>query len=196
MNTSSYKPGIIEVYERLTQDLTLLTTCSLIGLLGFAKWQPSRVAGVADALTNSPLVSINASEEVKTLLQAISGQESGGNYAVTNASGSGATGAFQVMQENIPAWSQECLGQPANVEEFRNSPELQNQVVACKVDQYWQDALTQTDGDKLTACKRVAAQWYSGDPDRYTSTAAQSWNGDSYPSIASYATKVCSKTGW
>lgn len=134
-----------------------------------------------------------AKSGIESLRNAIIGQESGGDHTLKNASGSGAAGLGQVMPENIGPWSKQCLGRELSESEFLDAPDLQVKVIDCKLAEYHADAIQKANGDEEIAARRVAAQWYSGDPDKYTSTAPQSWAGNPYPSIAEYAESVAAK---
>lgn len=130
-----------------------------------------------------------------TIMNNIMGQESGGNYGATNAD-SGAAGAFQIMPENWPAWSQEA-GLPANVE---MTPENQRQVASFKMNQYLQ---------QFGSPQLVAAAWYAGpayaqslkdgkplyDPNaRFDKDGNIDPNG-TYPSVAEYVAQTMGRSG-
>jgi len=74
--------------------------------------------------------------------KAISGIESGGNYAelgpVIPKSGDRAYGKYQVMGNNIPEWSQAALGKPMTKEEFLANPQAQEAVFKHKFGEYTQ----------------------------------------------------------
>lgn len=127
--------------------------------------------------------------EVILIRQAIIGQESGANFRAINPH-SGALGYAQIMPENLPVWSREALGYAVSRKEFLARPDLQIAIVDFKLNQYWQRSIAASNGDVAIAIKRVAAWWYSGRPERYTSTAAQFYNGHRYPSIAAYSRSI------
>lgn len=129
-------------------------------------------------------------EPIQALRNAIVGQESGGNHALLNASGSGAMGLGQVMPENLPSWSVEAVGREVSRTEFLSNPELQLKIIDYKLQQYWDEAFVQANGDLDETVLRVASWWYSGNPERFTDTTPQYWNGDVYPSIAEYSQQV------
>ena len=54
-------------------------------------------------------------------------ESSGGNYGAVN-SGSGATGAYQVMPANIGPWTEKYYGKRLTQEEFKNNREAQDKV--------------------------------------------------------------------
>jgi hypothetical protein len=75
-------------------------------------------------------------------------ESSGGNYSVVGpeTNGDRPYGAYQVMGNNIPIWTQEVLGQKMTPEEFLADPEAQDKVAFAKLQQYydqygtWEDA--------------------------------------------------------
>lgn len=162
--------------------------------------QPTQtIAQRLEQVMGSAIDRLTGRNEAQRITNALIGQESGGNALVQNHSGSGAMGLGQIMPENISAtghgWDYEALGRDLSESEFLASPGLQRQIIRFKVGQYWRSAIVAAGGNKDTACQRVAAAWYSGDPDLYTSTKPQAWNGDAYPSIAEYARSVCDRAG-
>lgn len=127
--------------------------------------------------------------EVLLIRQAIIGQESGANFRAINRH-SGALGYAQVMPENLPSWSREALGYSVSRKDFLARPDLQIAIVDFKLNQYWQRSWAASNGNVAIAIQRVASWWYSGKPERYTSTAPQFFNGHRYPSIAEYSRSV------
>ena len=118
---------------------------------------------------------------VRQFMDAISQQESGGNYDITNPD-SGAHGRFQIMPENWPSWSVEA-GLPAG-----SAPTAANQdrVAEFKMQQYFNQYGNWAD---------VASVWYSGRPistmDPETANAPQ--GGGKYPSIKDYVASIMGK---
>ena len=139
--------------------------------------------------SSKPSVANSRSKQVTALRRAIIGQESAGKYYIVNPH-SGALGYGQVMPENVAPWSRAALGREVSGVEFLNNPELQILVIDHKLNQYFNQALRVTGGDEATAVQRVAASWYSGNPNLYTSTVPQFYNGHLYPSIADYSQSV------
>lgn len=127
--------------------------------------------------------------EVMLIRQAIIGQESGANFQAVNRH-SGALGYAQVMPENLPQWSKEALGFSVSSKDFLASPELQIAIVDFKLNQYWQKSIVASRGNVAIAIQRVAAWWYSGKPEKYTSTKTQYYAGHRYPSIAAYSQSI------
>ena len=128
-----------------------------------------------------------------TLLRwAIIGQESGRNFRAVNPH-SGALGYAQIMPSNLPRWSRDALGYVLSREQFLSRPDLQIAIIDHKLQQYWQRSLAAANGNEAIAVRRVAAWWYSGNPNLYQSTRTQYYNGYRYPSIAEYSQRVLQK---
>jgi murein DD-endopeptidase MepM/ murein hydrolase activator NlpD len=144
------------------------------------------------SLTGKKPVSLNANSEVEKLKKALIAQESGNNPQKLNQSGSGALGLGQVMPENLPEWSKQCIGQTVSQQQFLDSPNIQTKIITCKLTEYWGEALTRS-SNKYEACREVASRWYSGKIDGQYDDRPQYFNGDAYPSIAGYAASVCRK---
>lgn len=85
-------------------------------------------------------------------LEALSDQESGGDYGIQRVHGAGATGKYQVIKSNIPKWTKEVYGEEFTPDEFAATPELQEEVVRFKIQQYHQ----QRGGD----LRELAKDWY------------------------------------
>lgn len=83
--------------------------------------------------------------------------ESSGNYGAIGqpVHGKRAIGKYQVMEQNIPEWSKEVLGKPATVEEFKNSPELQDKIVKGRIQKLI---------DSGHSLEDIPSIWLSGQP--------------------------------
>lgn len=132
---------------------------------------------------------VEIAPEVPLIREAIIGQESSANFQAVNRH-SGALGYAQVMPENLPHWSKEALGFSVSRKDFLASPDLQIAIVDFKINQYWQKSINASNGNTTIAVQRVAAWWYSGRPEKYTSTTPQYYAGYRYPSIAAYSRSI------
>ncbi len=113
----------------------------------------------------------------ESLVDAIGGQESGGDYEAVN-NRTGARGKYQVLPENWPAWSQEA-GLPSG---SPMTPENQEFVARFKLRQYY---------DKYGA-RGAAVAWYAGEGALNYSDGAlnrRQGHGDE-PSINEYADSI------
>jgi hypothetical protein len=116
---------------------------------------------------------------------AISGQESGGNYGAVNRD-SGALGKYQVMPANVAGWSKQVLGYAITPQQFLRNPDLQEKIVTGIMQGYY---------NKYGAAGAAVA-WYAG-----PGTAAKYVRNPSgfnkpqgnYPSIASYVQSVLAR---
>lgn len=122
-------------------------------------------------------------------LNAISAQESGGNYGIQNKD-SGAMGKYQIMPSNIMGtgrgWDYEALGRDVNIGEFLGSPKIQEAIAQYKLRNYYQ---------KYGAAGAAVA-WYAGpgtvggymkNPGKYMNPQG------AYPSIAAYVQQVLAR---
>lgn len=137
------------------------------------------------------------SPEVLNLASALSGQESGGNYAATNPR-TGAIGRWQVLPSNIPSWSKDVLGRVVTPGEFKRDPKIQDAVVLGKLSQDYQNNL-RISKTPLEAQQRTALGWYSGtnDPGTFRQTKGRDWSARNphYPKEPSPKEYVAQVTG-
>ena len=112
-------------------------------------------------------------------------QESGGlgshRYSVVNSIG--AVGKYQVMKGNVPNWSRQVLGYSVSWQQFRDSPNLQEQIVRGILKGYY---------DKWGA-RGAAAAWYAGPGNHNLDQSTHSQYGG--PSIKSYVDSVLNHAG-
>jgi len=103
--------------------------------------------------------SINTVEDA---MKRISNVESGGNYKAIGPlvqsgqyKGQKALGKYQVMYGNVGPWSKEVLGYEVTPQEFYNSPQIQDALVAGKMAQLYSKHKNWDD---------VASVWFTGQP--------------------------------
>jgi hypothetical protein len=101
---------------------------------------------------------------LNALVSSIVRQESSGNHSLTHPV-SGALGMGQVLPSNLPEWTTETFGREVSPEQFLASRDIQYYVIRQKLLQYYLRGIRASSGDLYTAIRRVAAQWYSGQPD-------------------------------
>lgn len=176
--------------EPTTAKLTTPTNAAIL-----PSPQPSAISP-APSTVPTPVVTqpkgITRSQQLTALRRAIIGQESAGKFYIVNPH-SGALGYGQVMPANVGPWSRAALGRTVSTSEFLKNPDLQIKIIDHKLGQYLDNALRITGGNEAIAIKRVAAIWYSGNPNLYTSTRPQYYKGYRYPSIAAYSESVLRK---
>lgn len=124
-----------------------------------------------------------------SFLNAIVGQESGGNYGARNKS-SGAMGKYQIMPANLggkgSGWDYEALGRDITPNQFMKSPQLQDAIAKYKLQGYY----------NKWGPAGAAVAWYAG-PGRvkgYLSNPNKYRNPQgAYPSIAAYVNAILGK---
>jgi len=128
----------------------------------------------------------NEVSEIEHLKSAIVQQESGGNAQIKNPD-SGAIGMGQVMPENVPSWTKQCLGKSLSPGEFQRNHTAQEEVLYCKLQQYWNASKSKTTEEKV---RDVAAMWYAGNASYKNDTRLQPYGNNVYPSIETYTYDV------
>lgn len=138
---------------------------------------------IEDAVASEDAASTSSNaDEREAFINAIAGQESGGNYDAVNAR-TGASGKYQIMPENWPAWAEEAgIGRDAEM-----TPENQEIVARYKLGQYY---------DKYGA-RGAAMAWYAGEGSlEYGEEALNRKQGNgAEPSINEYADSVLARMG-
>ena len=127
-------------------------------------------------------------------MEAIRGNESGGDYGASNASGSGCTGAYQFSQGTWDAYAQSAAPDYVGVDPASAPPEVQDAVMRAKTEAMY---------DKYGGNFRLmAVEHYGGEgaadsamSNGYISDSPEYYNGDSYPSMLAYADDIVSRMG-
>lgn len=113
-------------------------------------------------------------------LNAMSSQESGGNYGAVNKH-TGALGRWQVMPNNVPAWAKRYLGIRLTAQQFLRSPQMQDRLVRAVLGSYV----------NKYGYRGAAAAWYSG-----RASLENNYNPQKYgPSVGGYVDSVMGKMG-
>lgn len=105
-------------------------------------------------------------------------ETSGRKDGYTTVNSIGATGAYQVMPDNIGPWTKEALGHAMTQAQFLASPAAQDAVARYKLGQSM--AKYGPEG--------AAAVWFSGDPDWHSSKSDDHGQGGN--TVAQYVAKV------
>ena len=88
-------------------------------------------------------------------------------------------GAWQVKAENIPRWSQQCLGKELTPTQFQDSPVTARSILICVMRDVFNEQYKASNSDESLAVRRTASWWMTGDANQYSNGA-----------IASYSDKV------
>lgn len=111
------------------------------------------------------------------VMNALAGQESGGDYSVVNSIG--ARGKYQVMTANVGTWSQQILGRRITPAEFSASPDLQERIVRGIFGGYV----------SKYGLRGALAAWYSGKPGRESDYSSVRGG----PSVGAYVDQVIAR---
>ena len=134
----------------------------------------------------TPSPSQGASGLLSRLVHAIKSQESGGDYRARNGL-SGAAGGYQIMPGNFiqsgSGWDMEALGRDVSLNEFLNSPQIQDQIALYKLGQYLR---------RYGSPEAAAAAWYGG-PGAVSHMYDRNPQAGGYPSLYAYWKSVLSK---
>ena len=128
---------------------------------------------------------------VEAYRQAIARKESGHRYDEVNPH-SGALGKYQFMPATMRSTALKCegVGSAPSSQEFLNSPALQDKIMDCYTLAALPTIQAKSD-DPNTQCRMLASFHYSGNPDLWDNKRQQTYNGETYPSIADYTTDIC-----
>lgn len=126
-------------------------------------------------------------------MNAISKQESGGNYGAINKM-SGALGKYQIMPSNIlgthTGWDWEVLGRDINTADFINSPQIQEQIASSKLQGYY----------NKYGPAGAAIAWYAGPgaAQSYVKSGRASTRGEAggHPSVSGYMQSILRRMGY
>ena len=113
-------------------------------------------------------------------LNALSSQESGGNYGAVNKN-TGALGRWQVLPGNVSPWAKKYLGINMTADQFHRNPALQDKLVRAVLGSYV----------SKYGYRGAASAWYSGNPNLENNYNAQKYG----PSIGGYVDSVMGKMG-
>lgn len=78
---------------------------------------------------------------------------------------------WQIKPENIPRWSQSCLGRELSVSEFESSPDTARSILVCVMRDILQEEYQASGQDVSLAVRRAASWWMTGDPVQYDSAS-------------------------
>ena len=96
-------------------------------------------------------------------LYAIKMQESGGNYS--DVSAAGAIGAYQIMPGNVSPWASQAIGHPVTVDQFKNSPQLQDEIASFELLKFYNQY----------GARGAAAEWYAGNAQLQNDYTVDQW---------------------
>lgn len=148
----------------------------------------ARTIGVStgDGTYSGNIPNITGGGSFEAFVNAITGQESGGNYGARNRD-SGAMGRYQIMPGNLggrkSGWDYEALGRDITPSQFMSNPKLQDAIARYKLQQYY----------KKWGPRGAAIAWYAG-PGAVGRVNGNKSQG-AYPTINQYANAILKRMG-
>lgn len=89
----------------------------------------------------------------------------------TNIANDGLYSDWQVKADNIPRWSQQCLGKELTPTQFQDSPVTARAVLVCVMRDVMQEQYTASNSNEFAAVQRAASWWMTGDPTQYNNSS-------------------------
>lgn len=124
------------------------------------------------------------------LQQALGYVESSNRYDVLGPptrNGGRAYGRYQVMDFNVPSWTEQYFGQRMTPEQFLANPEAQDAVFAGRMGEYYGNST----GDPASRVRNAASLWFTGQP--YSADTAN--RSDGYINNQEYGDRVLRALG-
>jgi hypothetical protein len=114
----------------------------------------------------SPIADVQVTALVEALRQAA---------PRTDKSSEGLYSDWQVKAENIPRWSQQCIGKELTPTQFQDSPVTARGILVCVMRDVLREQYTASNNKESLAVQRAASWWMTGDPNQYNSGATTSY---------------------
>lgn len=89
----------------------------------------------------------------------------------TDTTNNGLYSVWQVKADNIPLWSQQCLGKELTPTQFQDSPVTARSILVCVMRDVMSEQYTASNNNEFLAVERAASWWMTGDPAQYNSSA-------------------------
>lgn len=162
--TTSMDKQLADIFDRLATWFASLLTGQRPGAMGLGATAASTVSSFANdnyapgAVTRAPLAAFGAAgmSQYAAAIRSIESAGSGGYSALgpwTN--GDRAYGAYQVMGNNIPSWSQDALGKSLTPSQFLSDPAAQDAIFEKQFGKYL---------SKYGNPQDAASAWFTGGP--------------------------------
>jgi hypothetical protein len=84
--------------------------------------------------------------------------------------------AWQVKAENIPLWSQQCIGKELTPIQFQDSPVTARSILVCVMRDIFSEQYKASNNDESLAVQRAASWWMTADPSQYNSGAIATYS--------------------
>ena len=159
-STATYTQNVLGFYQQPSSTASTPPTSA----------QAAQPAPQPTASASSPAQVSNA--QVRRLVEAL-------REAAPDNPSDDLYGTWQVKAENIPRWSQQCLGKELTPTQFQDSPVTARAILVCVMRDVLSEQYKASENNEALAVQRAASWWMTGDPNQYNSGA-----------IAAYTQKV------
>jgi hypothetical protein len=89
----------------------------------------------------------------------------------TNSANKELYSEWQVKAENIPRWSEQCIGKELTPAQFQDSPVTARAILVCVMRDVFRDQYSASSSNEFLAVQRAASWWMTGDATQYSSSA-------------------------
>ncbi|RWE96473.1 MAG: hypothetical protein EOS43_22490 [Mesorhizobium sp.] len=168
--TASMDKQLANIFDRLATAFASVMTGQQPGASAIGAASSGKVGGFASmlgigandnyapgAVTSAPVTAVGSMSAYRDAIKSIESAGSGGYSALGPVlkNGNQALGAYQVMQSNLPSWTQEAFGTPMSRSQFLGNPAAQDAVF----DQQFGKSLA-----KYGNPQDAASVWFTGRP--------------------------------
>lgn len=127
------------------------------------RWLKGSVLAAAIGISAGVLpVQAQSDQQVRSLVEALrlaapqTGNANDGLYS-----------DWQIQAQNIPRWSESCIGRRLSPQQFEADTATARTILVCVVRDVLQQEYRDSDNNEAIAVRRAAAWWMTGDPSRY-----------------------------
>ncbi len=93
---------------------------------------------------------------------------------------------WQIKPENIPHWSQQCIGRQLTPTQFESSPVTARGILVCVMRELFQQQYLASSNSESVAVQRAAAWWMTGEANSYNSHSSNSYTHSYIQKVLSF----------
>ncbi len=82
---------------------------------------------------------------------------------------------WQIKPDNIPRWSNQCIGRELTPADFEASPVTARAILVCVMRDVFSEQYTESENNESLAVQRAAAWWMTGDGNQYNNSSTASY---------------------
>lgn len=121
----------------------------------------------ANASSSSPVSNAQVGRLVEALRLAAQQRAPGNNGLVSE---------WQILPENIPRWSNQCIGRELTPAQFEASPVTARAILVCVMRDVMRDQYQASGNNETVAVQRAASWWLTGNPAQYNNGATATYS--------------------